>query len=111
MSSFDQSSSSPTIIDIRAEQNTGSESSAAATAALREDIIAGLTKPPHERTLPAVLLYDERGLRILDELHLNGPEYYLFAVEDQILRDHSKAIVKCMRVDGKVAVVVDLGAG
>ncbi|KAG8923205.1 hypothetical protein FRC01_013058 [Tulasnella sp. 417] len=102
--------SDPAIVDVREQQT--SESISTAIAALRTQILAGLYKPPHQRTLPTLLLYDERGLRLYDDLTTHASEYYLFAAEEQILTDHAKEMVEFMGVQGdEKAVVVELGAG
>lgn len=78
------------------------------------EIIDGLSKPVGERTLPTILLYDERGLRLYDDITTKASEYYLFAAEEQILRDNGPHIVSLMH-GGKAArngeVVLELGAG
>ncbi|KAG8951718.1 hypothetical protein FRC04_005739 [Tulasnella sp. 424] len=100
----------PAIVDVREQQ--ASESISTAIAALRTQILAGLFKPPHQRNLPTLLLYDERGLRLYDDLTTHALEYYLFAAEEQILTDHAKEIVEFMGVQGdEKSVVVELGAG
>lgn len=98
------------IVDARARR-------AAATDPLRDDILAGLTgsRPAGERTLPTMLLYDERGLRLYDAITTDAPEYYLFAAEEEILRRHGDHIARYMHA-GRAAkivneTVVELGAG
>jgi len=75
----------------------------------------GLSRPSGEKTLPTILLYDERGLRFYDIITTNAPEYYLFHAEEQILEDHADEIVKIMRGTVVNAVagesVLELGAG
>ena len=102
---------SSTILDVR--EQPYSESISTAIAALRTQILDGLSKTPHQRSLPTLLLYDERGLRYYDDLTSNAPEYYLFGAEEQILTDHAGDIVKAMGVGRShdKAVVVELGAG
>jgi L-histidine Nalpha-methyltransferase / hercynylcysteine S-oxide synthase len=78
------------------------------------DICNGLKKPIGERTLPTILLYDERGLRLYDDITTKAPEYYLFAAEEQILRDNGSSIVRLMHGGSPVRngeVVLELGAG
>lgn len=99
----------PAIVDVREQRD--SESISTAIAALRTQILAGLYKPSSHRTLPTLLLYDERGLRLYDDLTTHGKEYYLFAAEEQILADHAADIVRAMGVNEEDAVVVELGAG
>lgn len=96
------------IIDIRAHSKED---------AIRDEIIAGLSRPEGQKSVPAILLYDERGLRLYDELTTNAPEYYLFAAEERILKRDANEIVSLMRGDlanpGFVDCVdvVELGAG
>lgn len=79
-----------------------------------EEIVQGLNKPTGEKTLPTILLYDERGLRLYDDITTKAPEYYLFAAEEQILRDSSDEIVRLMHGERGLrngTVVLELGAG
>ncbi|KAG8868209.1 hypothetical protein FRB97_002624, partial [Tulasnella sp. 331] len=78
---------------------------------LRTQILAGLYKPQHQRTLPTILLYDERGLRLYDDITTHLHAYYLFGAEEQILTDHSADIVAMMGAGKGDTVVVELGAG
>ncbi|KAG8897200.1 hypothetical protein FRB99_008375, partial [Tulasnella sp. 403] len=102
-------STEPDIVDVREQQD--SESISTAISALRTQILAGLYKPPHSRTLPTLLLYDERGLLIYEQLTLHAPEYYLFPAEEQILADHAPDIVRAAKADSGEGVLVELGAG
>ena len=99
----------PTILDVREQQD--SESISTAIAALRTQVLAGLYKPPNARTLPTLLLYDERGLRLYEDLTTYATDYYLFAAEEQILSGHANEIVQAMGVGSKDTIVVELGAG
>lgn len=83
---------------------------------IRDQIVAGLSQPEGERSLPTMLLYDEHGLRLYDDITTKVPEYYLFPAEEEILKNHADQIVRLMHAadDGKVKadeVVVELGAG
>ncbi|KAJ7755089.1 hypothetical protein B0H14DRAFT_2978755 [Mycena olivaceomarginata] len=49
-----------------------------------------------EKTLPTMLLYDERGLRLYDDITTHVPEYYLFGAEEEILKKKSDEIVAAM---------------
>jgi len=85
-----------------------------AATPLCDEIIKGLQKPQGQRTLPTILLYDEQGLRLFDEITTKAPEYYLFPAEEQILREHGREVVRLMHSgepvrDGEV--VLELGAG
>ena len=99
------------IINVRADKriSDGGDS-------IRDQIVAGLSKSEGEKWLPTMLLYDERGLRLYDDITTKIPEYYLFSAEEEILKNHADQIVHVMHAadDGKVKsdeVVVELGAG
>lgn len=83
---------------------------------LRMDIVAGLSNPTRLKSLPTMLLYDERGLRLYDDITTKAPEYYLFPAEEEILKNHASDIVRVMHAqdDGRLKsdeAVVELGAG
>ncbi|KAL1663454.1 hypothetical protein GGF50DRAFT_116039 [Schizophyllum commune] len=82
---------------------------------IHQQIRNGLTKPAGEKHLPTMLLYDERGLRLYDTITTDAKEYYLFGAEEEILKQHSDAIVRAMHggrdVVGGDEVVLELGAG
>lgn len=85
-----------------------------AATPLYDEIIKGLQKPQGQRTLPTILLYDERGLRLYDEITTKVPEYYLFPAEEEILREHGSEVVRLMHGGGPIRdgeVVLELGAG
>ncbi|QRV86392.1 Histidine-specific methyltransferase, SAM-dependent [Ceratobasidium sp. AG-Ba] len=97
----------PLILDVR-ESNFKD----AGSPGIVDAIVSGLSKAKGSRSLPTLLLYDERGLRLYDDITTKAPEYYLFACEEQILKDHADEIVKAMgaaKRDGEV--VIELGAG
>ncbi|KAF8918913.1 C-type lectin protein [Mucidula mucida] len=82
--------------------------------AIRKEIVQGLQRPAGSKTLPTMLLYDERGLRLYDDLTTEAPEYYLFGAEEEILKNKANDIVRVMHGgSGVVAneVVLELGAG
>lgn len=83
---------------------------------IRDEVVSGLSKPEGEKSLPTMLLYDERGLRLYDDITTKVPEYYLFSAEEEILKNHANQIARVMHAadDEKVKadeVVVELGAG
>jgi L-histidine Nalpha-methyltransferase / hercynylcysteine S-oxide synthase len=101
----------PKIVDVRLESGTTDTTSA---ASLRSSILSGLNQPTGQKSLPTLLLYDERGLRLYDAITTDAEEYYLFPIEEAILKEHGSDIVKVMHgergaVDGEV--VLELGAG
>lgn len=98
------------ILDIRARAEPSPGSS------IRDQILSGLAQPAGHKTLPTLLLYDERGLRIYDEITTDASEYYLFPAEEEILKNKADEIVRVMHSgvgDGDLVdeVVVELGAG
>ncbi|KIJ24205.1 hypothetical protein M422DRAFT_111588, partial [Sphaerobolus stellatus SS14] len=77
-------------------------------------IIQGLKQETNKKSLPTLLLYDERGLRIYDDITTGADEYYLFPLEEAILKNRGAEIVKAMHGDRGVVegeVVLELGAG
>lgn len=109
----------PHIVDVRirdldAAQNTEDEGNG---AQLQQEIIEGLSKPNGQKTMPTMLLYDERGLRLYDRITTDCPEYYLFPAEETILKTNGREIVQIMCArDGEdnanaSPVVLELGAG
>ncbi|KAJ4482382.1 DUF323 domain-containing protein [Lentinula aciculospora] len=82
--------------------------------AIQQQILDGLQRPTGHKTLPTMLLYDERGLRLYDDITTKAPEYYLFSAEEDILKNHSTDIVMAMHnstgcIPGET--VIELGAG
>lgn len=81
----------------------------------RRSIVDGLLKPTGQKQLSTMLLYDERGLRLYDEITIKAPEYYLFGAEEEILRNHADEIARVMHAGiGGVPTsetVIELGAG
>jgi L-histidine Nalpha-methyltransferase / hercynylcysteine S-oxide synthase len=99
------------IVDIRGGQSSSGED----ITSLKQQIIDGLSQPAGQKTLPTMLLYDERGLRLYDKITTDAPEYYLFPAEEQILRDNADDIVRYMHVGNGTnfdhETIVELGAG
>jgi len=86
----------------------------------RQTIVDGLSKPSGQKQLSTMLLYDERGLRLYDEITTMAPEYYLFGAEEEILRTHSDDIVQVMHsgvtkttdtTSTRPETVIELGSG
>lgn len=82
---------------------------------ISSEIISGLACPAGTKRLPTMLLYDERGLRLYDDITTKAPEYYLFGAEEEILKNHANDIVCTMHRGGEEIsgdeVVLELGAG
>ncbi|ESK95188.1 duf323 domain-containing protein [Moniliophthora roreri MCA 2997] len=96
------------IIDVHAHAHEDN------SRAIQEDLLAGLGRPAGQKHVPTMLLYDERGLRLYDDITTKVPEYYLFSAEEEILKNHAAEIVRVMH--GSVGVVqgesvIELGAG
>ncbi|KAI0028266.1 hypothetical protein K488DRAFT_89904 [Vararia minispora EC-137] len=98
------------IVDVRVADDARND--------LRADILSGLSQPADTKTLPTLLLYDERGLRIYDELTTRATEYYLFGAEETLLRQHAHEIARIMHTTADASghvlhesVVLELGAG
>ncbi|KAI0771000.1 histidine-specific methyltransferase [Trametes elegans] len=86
---------------------------------LRDEVIAGLSLPAGEKFMSPLVLYDERGLRIYDEI-TDVPDYYLFGAEKVILETHADEIARIMHsgfshvgneAEPRNSLVVELGAG
>lgn len=98
------------IVDVRGKHAAAN----GCTQTLRDQITAGLSRPVGQKSLPTMLLYDERGLRLYDSITTDAEEYYLFPAEEQILKDHAEDIVRSMHAGAGVdrnETVVELGAG
>lgn len=87
------------IVDIR-QGDLGSS--------LANDIHSGLNPPDGtRRSLPTMLLYDTKGLKLFEEITYVG-EYYLTDAEIDVLENHAKEIV------GRIpdnAQLLELGSG
>ncbi|RPD62283.1 hypothetical protein L226DRAFT_532692 [Lentinus tigrinus ALCF2SS1-7] len=100
------------ILDIHASNASVSDTD----TSIRDLLVAGLSQPQNQKTIPTLLLYDERGLRLYDNITTEATEYYLFPAEERILKNKADQIVEVMlsgTSDGGVAerTVVELGAG
>lgn len=103
------------IVDVRLANDAPNVGHPASND-IPQQIIAGLLKPTGEKCLPTLLLYDERGLRLYDDITTSAPEYYLFGAEEEILKNNADDIVKAMHSGGERGaymdeVVLELGAG
>ena len=98
----DSSSSSSTnskIIDIRSDA-TGIE--------IKQEIIRGLhPKNGDKRTLPTLLLYDERGLRLFEDITYLE-QYYLTNQEISLLQNYADCLAERIPQN---ALLVELGSG
>ncbi|KAL2255734.1 hypothetical protein VTK26DRAFT_2790 [Humicola hyalothermophila] len=86
------------IIDIR---------QAAVEANLKAEVLASFHATNGPRTLPTLLLYDERGLQLFEKITYLE-EYYLTNDEIQVLKAFAADIVKAIPSG---AMVIELGSG
>ena len=57
-----------------------------------QQIRDGLSRPPNHKRIPTMLLYDERGLKLYDDITTEAPQYYLFTAEEEILKNKADDI-------------------
>jgi L-histidine N-alpha-methyltransferase len=74
-------------------------------AALRADVVSGLSEPTGRRTLPPKWFYDERGSQLFDDI-TRLSEYYPTRCERSILETHATDIMS-----PDVSTLVELGSG
>lgn len=99
------------IIDVRLDSEASQATSA---VSLRSAILAGLDNPTGNKSLPTTLLYDERGLRIYDAITTHAHEYYLFPLEEAILKSRGAEIITTIHGENGIVngeVFLELGAG
>lgn len=105
-------SATTVIVDVRLDHP---ENDAGNSADIRQQIVTGLDQPVNQKNLPTLLLYNERGLRLYDDITTEAPEYYPFTAEEEILKNHADDIVEVMHSrEGEILpgeVVLELGAG
>lgn len=90
---------SPDIVDIR---HAKSEMS------LADDIRTGLDKPPGvEKTLPTLLMYDEAGLKLFEEITYLD-EYYLTNAEIELLERNADDMAAGIESG---SILLELGSG
>ncbi|KAF8908854.1 DUF323 domain-containing protein [Gymnopilus junonius] len=97
------------IIDVHTRSSDG-----IAVTDIPKQIADGLLRPFGQKQLPTVLLYDERGLRLYDDITTRVPEYYLFGAEEEILKSKADEIVQAMHRGASPSadeVILELGAG
>lgn len=89
----------PNIIDIRTDT---------AAISIKKEIISGLSvENGKEKRLPTLLLYDEKGLRLFEEITYLD-EYYLTGQEIEVLQESSDRIADRIPCG---SMVVELGSG
>lgn len=97
------------IIDVHSRLSDG-----IVVADIPKQITDGLSRPFGQKQLPTMLLYDERGLKLYDEITTRVPEYYLFGAEEEILKNKADEIVQAMHRGASAyadEVILELGAG
>jgi L-histidine Nalpha-methyltransferase / hercynylcysteine S-oxide synthase len=100
----------PVILDVRKHDIANVDDD------IRGQILKGLSRPFGQKSLPTLLLYDETGLRLYDDITTEAPEYYLFGAEEDILKNYADKIALVMHSRGggevnKGEVILELGAG
>lgn len=89
----------PNIIDIRSDT---------AGISVRKEISKGLRPTDgEEKTLPTLLLYDQEGLKLFEEITYLD-EYYLTGQEIEVLEKYAERIAE--RIPNH-AMLVELGSG
>lgn len=103
------------IIDIRAHAHSATDRGNTDVFNLHDQILSGLSAPPGQKTLTTLLLYNEQGLRLYDKITTQAPEYYLFAAEEEILKNHGDKIAEYIHAGVGPEIrgesLVELGAG
>lgn len=74
---------------------------------LREELVASLTRPASFRSIPSILLWDDRGQELFEDI-MNCPKYYPFKAELALLRKYSDLMVTAT---GQSRLIIELGAG
>jgi uncharacterized SAM-dependent methyltransferase len=102
-------------VEIINVHNNGNAHCGFAVNDIPTQIIDGLLRPSGYKQLPTILLYDERGLRLYDDITTEVPQYYLFGAEEEILKKHADEIIQAMHCGiGSVftsEAILELGAG
>ncbi|TIA90301.1 hypothetical protein E3P99_01648 [Wallemia hederae] len=80
------------------------------TALSNDKIDSESTSLPYTKTIPTLLLYDNKGLQIYDEI-TQGDFYYPFWKELEILRDNKDEIATKLFNSKNAGTVIELGAG
>ena len=93
------------IIDIRS--TSYSTTGVSLEDGIRASIVSGLSHTYNEKVLPALLLYNEEGLRLFEQITYQ-PDYYLTKLEIDILSKYATEIANAIP-DG--ALLLELGAG
>lgn len=93
-----KSPSQHNIIDIRRSK---------LELSLKDEILAGLKKPEGEKTLPTLLLYDAKGLKLFQDITYLD-EYYLTNAEIELLNENARGIAE--RIPHGAA-IIELGSG
>ncbi|THH27007.1 hypothetical protein EUX98_g7189 [Antrodiella citrinella] len=103
------------IIDIRAHVSAHDRGNTDVFN-IRDQVLRGLSAPPASKTITTLLLYDEEGLLLYDQITTQAPEYYLFSAEEEILKNHGDKIAQAMHAANAGSEIrgeslVELGAG
>lgn len=74
---------------------------------LREELVASLTRPSSFRSIPSILLWDDRGQELFEKI-MDCPQYYPFRAELALLSGYSDQMVIAT---GQSRLIIELGAG
>lgn len=95
----EQTARSVNIIDIRRDH---------AEHSILDDILKGLSPPKgQDKYLPTLLLYDECGLKLFEDITYLD-QYYLTNAEIEALNGYAQAIVQQIKPG---SMVIELGSG
>lgn len=82
------------IFDVRL--NRGGEASYGGVN-IYDEIVNALSRPVDQKYLPGLLLYDEEGLHLYDDITTQSDEYYLFPTEETLLKRHALDMAQVMQ--------------
>lgn len=77
------------------------------TAELRAELISGLLDAGSTKHLPPILLWDEKGQDLFEDITLS-PHYYPYRVELELLNSWNEEIIESVEPG---TVIIELGAG
>jgi EasF-like predicted methyltransferase len=96
------SPSNTSIVDIRSSDSCPLDN-------LASDILDGLSQPYGHKTLPTLLLWDEKGQTLYDDV-LAADDYYPYRVEHELLQARVDEIASTI-ADSRTELLIELGAG
>jgi len=103
------------IIDVYINRDSEASNSG---VNIYDKIVKALSQPVDQKYLPGLLLYDEEGLHLYNDITTQSDEYYLFPTKETLLKRHAYDIVQVMQGQRKDSdhhpaggAIVELGAG